>query len=329
MSLSRPLTATVIVLALVLGSLSPTFSQEPPEILLWPGDAPGAPRPEKPETVDKGGGILRVGKIQQPSIRTYLPPADKATGAAVVILPGGGYSIVAMGHEGYDVARWLNSIGVAAVIVKYRVSSEAAYGYQHPVPLLDAQRAIRLTRSKADEWGIDPKRIGVLGFSAGGHLASTTGTLFDQKLMVRDRDEIDRLSSRPDFMILIYPVISTTKPFGHAGSKLRLLGSDPDPDQVRLLSSELNVTDKTPPTFMVHSHDDPVAPENSIYFYLALKSAKVPAELHLYETGGHGFGLGRGEHPVASWPKRCEDWLRARGTLNKAAAPDSPEPAKQ
>ncbi|MFT4549052.1 MAG: acetyl esterase/lipase [Verrucomicrobiales bacterium] len=299
---------------------------EPPEVPLWPAGAPGAPKPEKPEESTNRDGILIVGKIQQPTIRTYLPPKDKATGAAVVILPGGGYSIVAMGHEGYDVAKWLNSIGVAAVVVKYRVSNDPSYGYQHPVPLLDAQRAIRLTRSKSEEWGIDPERIGVLGFSAGGHLASTCGTLFDRNLMVRDRDAIDRLSSRPNFMVLVYPVISTTKPFGHSGSKNNLLGAEPDPDVVRLLSSELNVTDKTPPTFLVHAHNDPVASENSVYFYLALKNSKVPAEMHLYETGGHGFGLGRSGDLVSTWPQRCEDWMRARGLLDKPEPkPDKPE----
>ena len=306
---------TILVTIAIFAVPPQSLAKEPPEMPLWPGDAPGAKVPKGAEESSKRGDVLIVGKIQKPTIRTYLPPAEKATGAAVVILPGGGYSIVAMAHEGYDVAKWLNSIGVAAIVVKYRVSNDPSYGYQHPVPLLDAQRAIRLTRSKAEEWGIDPDRIGVLGFSAGGHLASTTGTLFDRKLMVRDRDEIDRLSSRPDFMILIYPVISTTKPFGHAGSKRNLLGADPDPDLVRLLSSELNVTERTPPTFLVHAHNDPVSPENSVYFYLALKDANVPAEIHLYESGGHGFGLGRNGQPVATWPKRCEDWMRARGTL--------------
>lgn len=315
-----PLNSLLIALTL---ALSPQLARaaEPADLPLWPGDAPGAKTPSSAETIDDNSGILRIGKVQTPTIRAYLPPEDIATGAAVVVLPGGGYSIVAMGHEGYDVAKWLNSIGVAAIVVKYRVSDDAAYGYQHPVPLLDAQRAIRLTRSKANEWGIDPDRIGALGFSAGGHLASTTGTLFDRKLLVRDRDDIDRLSSRPDFLILVYPVISTTKPFGHGGSKRNLLGPDPDPDLVRLLSSELNVTEQTPPTFLVHAHNDPVASENSIYFYLALKSAKVPAEIHLYESGGHGFGLGREGQTIASWPLRCEEWLRARGTL------DRPEPA--
>jgi acetyl esterase/lipase len=300
---------------------------EPVELPLWPGEPPGAKRPEAPEETEERDGLLLVGKIQSPSIRTYLPDPDKATGAAVVILPGGGYSIVAMRHEGYDVARWLNSIGIAAIVVKYRVSNDPAYGYQHPIPLMDARRAIRLTRSRAQEWGIDPERIGVLGFSAGGHLASTTGTLFDQQLMVRDRDAIDRLPSRPNFMVLIYPVISTTKPFGHAGSKTNLLGTEPDHDLVRLLSSELNVTDLTPPCFMVHSHDDPVSSENSVYFYLALKDAKIPAELHLYESGGHGYGLGKDGHPTSTWPSRCEEWMRSRGLLERPLPP-SEEPKK-
>jgi acetyl esterase/lipase len=322
MIIQSPLRPLILALTLAL-SITAALAVEPADLPLWPGEAPGAKTPTSAETVDDSTGILRVGKVQTPTVRAYLPPDDIATGAAVVVLPGGGYSIVAMGHEGYDVAKWLNSIGVAAIVVKYRVSDDPAYGYQHPVPLLDAQRAIRLTRSKASDWGIDPDRIGVLGFSAGGHLASTTGTLFDRKLLVRDRDEIDRLSSRPDFMILVYPVISTTKPFGHGGSKRNLLGADPDPGLVRLLSSELNVTEQTPPTFLVHAHNDPVASENSIYFYLALKSAEVPAEIHLYESGGHGFGLGREGQAIASWPLRCEEWLRARGTLKK------PEPTEE
>ena len=315
------------LLSLALGLLlQPLSAKEPPEQPLWPGEAPGAEVPKTAEeSADRGGGVLVVGKIQKPTVRVYLPAKEKATGAAVVILPGGGYSIVAMKHEGYDVARWLNSIGVAALVVKYRVSSDASYGYQHPVPLMDAQRAIRMTRSKADEWGIDPERVGVLGFSAGGHLASTTGTLFDRKLVVRDRDEIDRLSSRPDFMVLVYPVITMTKPFGHGGSKKNLLGADAEPDLARLLSSELNVTAETPPTFLVHAHDDPVASENSVYFYLALKTAGVPAELHLYEKGGHGYGLGRDNNTVATWPKRCEDWLRSRGTLTKQKPAEDPK----
>jgi len=324
-----PISTRLTRYALALAMLQPLAHAEPKDLPLWPGDAPGAAVPQAKEESNNRGDVLVVGKIQQPTMRVYLPPAEKATGAAVVIFPGGGYSIVAMKHEGYDVAEWLNSLGIAAVVVKYRVSSDPAYGYQHPVPLLDAHRAIRLTRHKAAEWGIDPKRIGVLGFSAGGHLASTAGTLFDRKLIVRERDEIDRVTSRPDFMVLVYPVITTTKPFGHGGSKKNLLGEKPDPDLTRLLSSELNVTAETPPTFLVHSHDDPVASENSVYFYLALKGANIPAEMHLYESGGHGYGLGRGDHISATWPKRCEEWLRARGTLTKPAAekkaPDAEE----
>lgn len=311
--------------ALIAAATTLTARALPPEELLWPDTPPGAEVPEDAEEVTNRGGILRVGRVQQPTLRAYLPSPDTATGAAVVIFPGGGYSIVAIEHEGYDVAKWLNSIGVAAVVVKYRVSEDPAYGYQHPVPLLDAQRAIRITRSRATQWNIDPKRIGVLGFSAGGHLAATAGTLFDRKLMVRDRDAIDRLSSRPDFMVLVYPVITTTKPFGHTGSKRNLLGEEPDLDQERLVSAELNVTAETPPAFLVHSHDDPVSPENSVYFYLALKAAEVPAELHIYAAGGHGYGLGRGAGPETRWPQRCAEWLDAQGLL-KPAAPDETQP---
>jgi acetyl esterase/lipase len=270
-------------------------------VLLWPDGAPGA---EGDTDGDK------------PTLTIYLPTEREAAGCGVVICPGGGYGHLAMDHEGRQVAQWLNSLGVSAFILKYRHRNSGA-GYGHPAPLQDAQRAIRMVRSRAKEWNVDPNRIGILGFSAGGHLASSEGTHFN-KNYYEPKDSIDRVSCRPDFMILVYPVITLTELYTHSGSKLNLLGKNPDQSLVEYLSNETQVTPETPPTFLVHANDDKaVPPENSIYFYLALRKAKVPAEMHIYENGGHGFGLGKDKGAASSWPARCVDWLRTRGLLGK------------
>ena len=269
--------------------------------LLWPDGAPGARGSEEGD---------------KPTLTIYLPPRSTATGAAVVICPGGGYGHLAMDHEGHQIARWLNSFGVAGFIVKYRHRNSGA-GYGHPAPLQDAQRAIRMVRSRAKEWKVDPARIGILGFSAGGHLASTAGTHFD-KGNAGAKDPVDRVSCRPDFMVLIYPVISLTEPFTHGGSTRNLLGKNPDKELLDNLSNEKQVTPQTPPTFLVHTYEDRGVPaENSIYFYLALRKAKVPAEMHLYLKGRHGFGLGKNVGAASNWPARCTDWMRASGLLNR------------
>jgi acetyl esterase/lipase len=270
----------------------------PREQPLWPKGAPGA----------KGKSAKDV-----PAVFVYLPPANKATGAAVVVCPGGGYGGLAISYEGHDVARWLNSLGVAGIVLRYRVAPD----YRHPYPLLDAQRALRFTRAHAKRWGIDPRRVGILGFSAGGHLASTTGTHFDRG-KPDATDPIDRKSCRPDFMILVYPVISFTAPFTHGGSRDNLLGKNAPKKLVKSLSNETRVTSRTPPTFLVHtSGDTAVQPENSVAFYLALHKAGVPAEIHIYEKGRHGLGLGKKGSAFASWPRRCADWLRVRKVLKK------------
>lgn len=267
--------------------------------LLWPEGAPGAKG-------DQDG--------DKPTLTIYLPPDQNATGAAVVICPGGGYGHLAIDHEGHQIAQWLNSLGVAGFIVKYRHRNSGA-GYGHPAPLLDAQRAVRMVRSRAAEWGVDPSRIGILGFSAGGHLASTAGTHFDNG-DPNAKDPIDRAGCRPDFMVLVYPVISLVEPYAHAGSRQNLLGDDPAKELLESLSNEKQVTPQTPPAFLVHTYEDTVVPaENSIYFYLALRRAKVPAEMHLYQKGQHGFGLGKNVGPASSWPIRCADWLRGLGLL--------------
>jgi acetyl esterase/lipase len=279
------------------GKAASLYKVEP----LWADGAPGA----------KGDDDR-----DKPSLTIYLPPDEKAMGTAVVICPGGGYGHLAMDHEGHQIAQWLNSFGVAGFILKYR-HRNSGVGYGHPAPLQDAQRAVRIVRSRAKEWNIDPGRIGILGFSAGGHLASSAGTHF-QKRYSEAKDPIDKIHCRPDFMILIYPVISFTEWCAHSGSRRNLLGNNPDKELVENLSNERQVTAETPPTFLVHANDDkPVPPENSIYFYLALRKAKVPAEMHIYEKGGHGFGLGKQNTAESSWPVRCEDWMRGQELLDK------------
>ena len=270
-------------------------------VLLWPDGAPGA------RGSDDG---------DKPSLTLYLPAKDKANGAAVVICPGGGYGHLAMDHEGHQIAQWLNSLGVAGFILKYRHSRSGA-GYGHPAPLQDAQRAIRMVRRRAEQWNVDSSRIGIIGFSAGGHLASSAGTHFNTRYG-EARDAIDELSCRPDFMILGYPVISFTEWYTHKGSRKNLLGEKLDPQLVEHFSNEKQVTPETPPTFLVHADDDRGVPvENSISFYLALRKAKVPAEMHIYEKGGHGFGPGTGKGACSSWMTRCADWMKGRGLLEK------------
>lgn len=267
---------------------------QPKVELLWPGGAPGA---AGNEDADK------------PTLSIHLPAQRGGTG--IVVCPGGGYGALAMDHEGKQIAEWQNNLGVAAFIVKYRLGPR----YRHPAPLQDAQRAIRTVRYRAREFGIAADRIGIWGFSAGGHLASTAGTHFDAG-NAQAEDPIERMSSRPDFLILAYPVISLTTEYAHKGSLRNLLGENPDPALVENLSNERQVTAQTPPTFLFHTNEDKgVPPENSVLFYLALRKAGVPAELHIYERGRHGVGLARQDAALSSWPERLADWLRGRGVL--------------
>ncbi|REK11226.1 MAG: alpha/beta hydrolase [Planctomycetota bacterium] len=277
---------------------SPAWA-EPKVELLWPEGAPGA----KGDSDD-----------DKPTLTIMLPPEDKANGAAVVVCPGGGYGHLAFGYEGVDVGQWLSDHGVAAFVLKYR---HRGTGYGHPAPLDDAQRAIRTVRARADEFGVDPQRIGILGFSAGGHLASSAGTHYDAGDS-NAKDAIARASCRPEFLILCYPVISFTTPYTHKGSRKNLLGENPDAKLVESFSNELQVTEDTPPTFLWHTSEDKgVPPENSVLFYLALHKAGVPAEMHIYEKGRHGLGLAQEVPAVSSWPGRCIDWMRGRGLLEK------------
>lgn len=264
--------------------------------LLWPAGAPGG---------------LGVEDVDRPSLTWYPVEASKNSGSAVIVCPGGSYQHLAIDHEGKQVAEWLNQHGINAVLLRYRHAPK----YRHPAPLLDAQRAIRTVRARAAELKIAPDRIGIWGFSAGGHLASTTGTHFHSGKSDAP-DPLDRVSSRPDFMVLAYPVISMTSEFTHATSRWNLLGDGWEPALAERLSTDKLVTAQTPPTFLFHTTEDTgVPPENSILFYLALRRAKVPAEMHIYETGAHGVGLAQADPALSSWPGRLLDWFRTRGIL--------------
>jgi acetyl esterase/lipase len=254
----------------------------------------------------------------RPTLAAYLPPPDKAVGTAVIVCPGGGYGMLADDHEGKQAAAWLNERGIAAFILRYRIVTAKRPAPLHPAPMLDVQRAIRTVRAKAKEHGIRPDRIGVWGFSAGGHVASTAATHFDAGHPDSD-DPIDRVSCRPDFAILAYPVITLDASTTHGGSRRNLLGADPDPKLVELMSNDKQVTKETPPTFLFHTDaDKAVPPMNSILFYAALKRNGVPAELHIYEHGVHGVGLAQNDPVLSTWPKRLETWLKGRGLLPTA-----------
>jgi acetyl esterase/lipase len=270
---------------------------EPEVELLWPKGAPLA----------KGDA-----ENDKPSVTVYRPQSEKSNGAGIIICPGGGYGHLAMAHEGRDIAEWMNGLGITAFVLKYRHRNT---GYGHPAPMLDAQRAVRFARAGAEKYRLDRNKIGIIGFSAGGHLASTVGTHFDDG-QANAADAIDRASCRPDYMVLVYPVIALATEYAHGGSRKNLLGEKPEAELLASLSNETQVTERTPPTFLMHTGgDSAVPPENSVLFYMALRKAQVPAELHIYEKGGHGYGLAPKDAVLATWRGRCEDWLRARGVL--------------
>ena len=285
----------ILLLLSILGLSLSAQPKPPAPIPLWANGAPGAQGTADEDT---------------PTITPYIVPAARAVGTAVIVCPGGGYLHLSMEKEGSDVARWWNSLGVTAFVLKYRLGPK----YRHPIELGDAQRAIRTVRARASEWGIRPDRVGIMGFSAGGHLTSSAGTHFDAG-KADAADPIDHQSSRPDFLVLGYPVISFTD-HPHEGSKKALLGDNPDPKLVENLSNELQVTAQTPPTFLFHTSNDGTVPvENSVMFYLALHKAGVPAEMHIYENGPHGVGLAPTDEALSSWPARLADWMRGRGLL--------------
>lgn len=252
--------------------------------------------------------VLRISKITEPSVRVFLAPKQKANGTAVIIFPGGGYRIVAASHEGYDVAKVFNEWGVTAFVVRYRLPEDSSMINKEIGPLQDAQRAIQLVREHAKHYNIDPKKVGIMGFSAGGHLASTLGTHFEKAVI----ENKQKTNLRPDFMILGYPVISFSDSLAHKGSRENLIGKTPSPEKIAEYSNELQVTAKTPPTFLVHARDDGgVKVQNSIAFYEALQKNNVPAEIHFYEKGGHGFGMIN-----KTSPDRWMDWVKVWMTKN-------------
>lgn len=274
-------------------------------IPLWPEGVPGAK--------DVGPEVLKDGRLSNVSVPTltYLAPAvDRPNGTAVIIAPGGGYAVLSFEREGIQYGRWLGSHGVTTFVLKYRLRE-----FGHPAPLQDVLRAVRLVRTHAAELGVDPNRIGVMGSSAGGHLAASAGTLFDHA-DGRTGAELDATPARPDFLILMYPVITLDDPVAHAGSRRSLLGAQPTADQIQLLSVEKQITASTPPTLLIHTQEDKSVPvENSLLFYQALTRAGVPAELYAFERGSHGMGMRAGLGTASDWPARAAEWLRARGLL--------------
>lgn len=298
------------MLATATSAQAADWAAPPATIRLWPEGVPGARAGLEPERFVDG----RISRVADPTLTVYPPAVDRANGSAVIICPGGGYERLAIVREGEQHARWLSSLGVTAFVLKYRMRE-----FGHPAPLQDVLRAVRLLRSQASTYGLRPERIGVMGSSAGGHLAASAGTLFDHSLG-RTGNALDTVSARPDFLMLMYPVIALEGPAAHAGSRSALLGPSPTAAEIALMSVARQVTARTPPTLLIHTQDDAAVPvENSILFYQALTRAKVPAEMHLYEHGEHGMGQRTGLGNASLWPRRAEEWLRARGLLDAAS----------
>ncbi|WP_291125886.1 alpha/beta hydrolase-fold protein [Flavobacterium sp. UBA6031] len=306
---------TIVALSCLIATIG-NLSGQSQVIDLWNGNVPGAIRNDKyKQTVDSADNWIKMRFVTDPTLDLYPVTAQKSTGTAVIICPGGGYWGLAIAHEGEQVAKWLNSIGVTAFVLKYRLPDSSIMENKSIGPMQDGQKAIRIVRRHAKEWGINPDKIGIMGFSAGGHLASTLSTHFNEKVYQPE----DSTSARPDFSLLIYPVISMDSSITHWGSRVNLLGSSPSQELVKHFSNALQVTDKTPQAFMIHSMDDGTVPvENSIEYALAMKKHNIPCELHIYEHGGHGYGLGkRNSGTESSWTKACEKWLQVRGFIGE------------
>lgn len=303
----------LLTLFMTLALTAGVAQAEPLTINLLPGSPPAEPeKVEKRMRGDVPDTLLK--DVRWPTVTVYLPEQAKATGVAVVICPGGGYGALAIDKEGHDVARWLNSIGVAGIVLKYRMPRPAEHANALPYPQTDARRAIKLVRSRAKEWKLDEKKIGILGFSAGGHLAATTATRWDEP-SGEPGDPINAVSSRPDFAVLVYPVVTMTGPATHTGSRSNLLGKEADPKRMADFSPEQAVSERTPPTFLVHARDDGVKFANSELFLKACREKKVKAELFAIEKGGHGFGLGVRGGDAAQWPAALEKWMRQEQIL--------------
>lgn len=303
-----------VLLLLILFHFVPIYSMSQTTIPLYKQAIPNSIPSVDEEHTEITNGITKITKISIPTLAIYLPAKDKATGTAVIICPGGSYIMVAAGHEGTDVAKKFAEMGVAAFVLKYRIPNPATMIDPSIGPLQDAQEAIRIVREGAKDFNIDPHKIGIMGFSAGGHLAATAGTHFNKAVIPNP----DNCSLRPDFMLLIYPVISFSDSIGHQNSREQLIGKNPTPQQVVEYSNELQVTNETPPAFLVHASDDEgVKVQNSLVFYTALIQHKVPAEMHIYQNGGHGFGM-KLINPKELWMDRCKNWMENNGLLKRS-----------
>jgi acetyl esterase/lipase len=300
----------IFLLCLILFSNSRTQAQQK-VMKVWPDKIPGAIKSNtyQEEIIIDDTQATKVSKVTEPTITIYTPEKEKANGTAIIICPGGGYTRLAIDKEGFKIASWLSKQGITGILLKYRLPSDEIMKDKSVGPLQDAQEAIRIVRRNAAAWGINPFKIGIMGFSAGGHLASTASTHFNEDVSGQN----DTTSARPDFSILIYPVISMDLAITHKGSRENLLGKKPTKENIEHFSNELQVNDETPPAFLALAADDSAVPiENSINYFLALKKTNIPAEMHIYEKGGHGFGLGKKGGTESSWPEACINWLRAR-----------------
>lgn len=312
----RHMALMVILIVLHLNLLAQENDQK--EIMIWPGDAPGSEGLNLKEKVDERSPDPTqyhnriISGVDHPTITPFIP--ENPNGTAVLICPGGGYTIMAFDKEGIEIAQWLNGLGVTAFVLKYRLPAEG-HKDRKDVPLQDVQRAMRTIRYEAEKWDIDPDKIGVMGFSAGGHLASSLGVLYDKKVY-SPIDKIDDTNARPDFMILDYPVISMKTGITHEGSRTKLLGKSPSDELIEEYSTNLHIDHNTPPTFLVLAHDDKaVIPQNSLLFYEGLLNSGVNASLHIFQHGGHGFGIRGAKGPVFKWTELCEAWLRTNSYI--------------
>lgn len=313
-------TVLTALASIFMAVISTSVSADSHEIKLWPAGTPNAPEKVTPEVVRERGTPAKtnrsINNVHEPTITVYLPAKEKANGTAVVICPGGGYGGLAIDHEGHDIARWFNEIGVAGIVVKYRLPRPKGHVYGRHAPLMDAQRALRLTRHHAKEWNIDANRVGIMGFSAGGHLASTVATHFDKTDVPLGADDaISKVNAKPDFAVLIYPVISFQPQIAHGGSRNNLVGSDASKELLDRYSNEMQVSKSTPPVFLISTTDDGVKSENSVVFYLACKKHRVPVEMHIFEKGGHGYSMKLKDKPVSVWPELMKSWMEQRGLL--------------
>jgi acetyl esterase/lipase len=305
-------TRLLFVTVLIMNMCMINVFAQPKTLKLWPDGIPGSKTDpsyiEKITTAD--GRITRCEKVVTPDLTVYLPEPEMANGAAVLICPGGGYGVLAFDHEGNTIAKWLNENGIAGIVLKYRLPSDQIMADKSIGPLQDAQEAMRVIRRNATDWKIDSKKIGVIGFSAGGHLASTLSTHYAEKVY----DVKDNTSARPDFSLLIYPVVSFDSAVTHMGSRNNLIGTKPEEAQVKHFSNELQITPDTPPAFLVHSADDRAVPVmNSIGYFKGLQKNSIPVELHIFQKGGHGYGLSPNGGTESSWPDLCIKWMKQMG----------------